>query len=210
MKKMAMALGIAAVCLCLAGVCAAEEKAAAGLTPEQIARLEDGKVVVFKKGSKDAKGNLLGNGRVMVLVGKPYQEVWKHLRDHDKWPEFMPHLVKIETYYEKGNEAGVHETLSILLNKVRYYVIHTNTYDEKAGTLAWRLDKSKKNDIKDTSGSWTIKPYGKDRCLIDYSVTVDSGMYVPGFIEDFLFNQDLPGVVKALKKRAESNGTYKK
>lgn len=208
MKK--MALGIAVV-LCLAAVGAAEEKAAgatAGLTPEQIGRLEQGKVVVFKKGSKDAQGNSLGKGQVMMLVNKPRDEVLKYIRDHDAWPEFMPHLVKIEEYYKKDNEVGVKETLRILFKKIQYYILQT--YDEKAGTLTWRLDKSKKNDIKDTTGSWTIKPYGKDRCLIDYSVVVDSGIPIPKFIENFLFNRDLPGVVKAVKKRAESNGAYKK
>jgi len=210
-KKIVMALGIIAVVLCQSVAGAVEEKpveAKTGLTPEQIGRLEEGKVVLFKKGSKDAQGNSLGKGRVMMLVDKPCKEVIKCLWDHDAWPEYMPHLVKIEDYYKKDNEIGVHETLRILLNKVQYYVIHT--YDEKAGTLSWRLDKSKKNDINDTTGSWTIKPYGQNRTLIDYSVTVDSGMPIPKFIENFLFNRDLPGVAKALKKRVESNGAYKK
>ena len=187
----------------------------AALTPDVIARLEKGDIVTVKKGSKDAGGKSRGQGRAMVLINKPPAEVWKYLTDHEAYPEYMPRLISIEKYtvpQASGlhNEIGLRETVKIPFSKVQYFVIHT--MDKDAFVVAWRLDATKQNDIKDTAGTWALRPYGPGnaKTIAVYSLTVDSGMYFPKFIEDFFMNQDLPAVPKALRKRVESGGTYKR
>ena len=178
------------------------------LTPETISRLERGDVILFKKRTKDAQGRSLGKGRVVALVNRPFDQVWDHLCRFEDHPEFMPRLVDIELYQVDGDTRGTKETVALPFKKVCYHIIQKP--DKETGTLTWRLDRTKENDIRDTSGTWRLKPHGEDRCIVAYSAVVDSGMFVPKILENFLMTYNLPDIVKALKKRAESDGAYTK
>jgi len=178
------------------------------LTRETISRLERGDVILFKKRTKDAKGRSLGRGRVVALVNRPFDQVWDHLCRIEDHPQFMPRLVDIEVYEVDGDTRGTKETVALPFKKVCYHIIQKTEKD--TGTLTWRLDRTKKNDIRDTSGTWRLKPHGEGRCIVAYSAVVDSGMFLPKVLESFLMTYNLPDIVQALKKRAESDGTYTK
>ena len=72
--------------------------------------------------------------------------------------------------------------------------------DRANGVITWKLDDSKENEIRATTGFWAVKPH-KDGCLVYYSVALDTGHAVPGWLEDYLTKKDLPSVVTAVKKR---------
>jgi len=187
---------------------AAEEWAdvASCLTPESIARLEEGDVILFKKKAKDAEGRSRGQGRVAALVNRPYEQVWDHLWRSEDHPEFMPRLLEAEVYLDDGQTRGTREIVGLPFKKVQYHVLQTK--DKEAGTLTWKLDRTKENDIRDTYGMWVLKPHGEDQCIAIYSGVVVSGMFIPKVLENLLMTYSLPDIVKALKKRAESDGTY--
>ncbi len=173
------------------------------MTQEQLERLEAGKVVLSKKGSKDEKGNDRGRARAMILVEKPPQALWNCIRNYKEQPEYMPHLVKAEKYFEEGNRVGLQQTLKILYKKVTYHILQT--FDHENKYMTWRIDTTRENDIENTEGSWRFVEYGSGRTVAIYTVSVDSGMSIPGFLANFLLNRDVPKVVKALKERAESD-----
>jgi len=178
------------------------------LNADAMAKIEAGKVVQQRTGFKDAEGRTCAQGRGAVLIKKPSQAIWKHLIANDRYCEFIPHTVSAIKYSENGNEVGWKETVKVVLGKISYHIIQTR--DEKAGVLSWRLDKSKENGIHDTQGSWTLIPHGENETILVYSSRIDSGMSVPRFVENFFLNRGLPEVVNAVKKRAESDGTYKR
>lgn len=171
------------------------------LTPETVAKIEKGEVVAVKKGAKDAAGRSSAEGRAMILINRPWTEVWDQLVTNEEYPEFMPHSSKSEEYFRNGNEVGLNERVKALFLDVSYYVIHTR--DRDARVIAWRLDHSKKNDINETVGSWTFCPHGENACILVYSARIESGMFLPKAVENFFMNRDLPGIVKAVKKRVE-------
>ena len=178
------------------------EEVNAVLTPENITRVEQGDMVVIKKGAKDAEGHSMGRGRVIALIDRSPDAVWQVLIRAEEYPQFMPRLVSMQRYYDNGNQVGLKETIKVLFSTISYHVMLT--LDPASHTLSWHLDHTKENDIRDTTGSWTVRPHGEGKSLVVYSVAVDSGMHVPRPIESFFFNKDFPGVVRALKKRVES------
>jgi uncharacterized membrane protein len=172
------------------------------LTPEVNAQLEKGEVVVFKKGTKDTAGASQGFGRVLAIIERPKEDVWNVLIDHKEHPKYSPHLASVEIYYQQGNEIGIKETIKLLFKTYSYHCIQT--LDKEAGVITWRLDKTKQNSIKDTTGGWYIRPIDQNRSLVMYTLSVDSGLFFPKVAEDFLFNRDLPNIVQSLKKHLEA------
>ena len=178
------------------------------LTPENIQKLEAGKLIIFKEQKKDKKGKSKGRGVVIGLIDRPVDEVWTMILDCTTHPEYMPRVVSTEAYKGKDGREGIHEMIKVLWKKVEYHVLQT--MDEEKHAVSWVLDDSKKNDIQGTTGYWRFVPHKETQCIAVYAVRVETGMKVPAFVEDFLMKQDLPSVLKAVKKRAESGGTYKK
>ena len=77
--------------------------------------------------------------------------------------------------------------------------------------LDFRLDPNYPHSLKDTRGYRYLENLDEKRTLLTHAVTrVDVGIPVPGFIRKALSSRDLPGVVRNLKKRIESGGTWTK
>ena len=178
------------------------------LTPENMEKLKKGEPVMVNKVVNDAKGNPRGQGLAVIVVNADPDTCWKYITQQTKMPEFMPRMISATEYMKEGNTRGVKFTIKILLSKISYHIIHT--YDKGNYKLSYVLDKSKENDIADTSGFWKIEPFEGGKSLIAYTVSVDTGMAVPKAIQDYLTQKDLPNVVSTMKKRIESGGTYKK
>jgi len=172
------------------------------LTPENIAQLEAGKVVMASHKTKNAEGKSKAQGYALILIKRPFDPIWDQLTHNEQWPEFFPNLASSEKYMDEGNTVGLYECVKAFFMKFRYHAIHVR--DKANGTIRFNLDRTKENDVKDTNGSWTVRRHGDNACIAIYSVSVDSGMALPGKIEDFFQNQSLRNVVKALKKRMES------
>ncbi len=172
------------------------------LTPDNMAKLEQDKVVMVSKSKKDEKGKSRAHGRAIVIIKRPFDPIWNQLTHNEDWPEFFPNLASSQTYIQEGNTAGLYEVVKALFMTFRYHAVHVR--DKENGIIRWHLDRTKKNDIVDTSGSWLIRRHGENACIVVYSVFVDSGMSLPKPVEDFFQVQSLRNVVKALKKRLEA------
>lgn len=177
------------------------------LTPANIAKMEKGEVVMLDQTYVDGEGKTRGKGLAMAMVNASPDTIWKFLGDFNNYPQFMPRVTSTKTYLSSGSKKGVYFTLKVAFKTVKYNCMHT--IDKGTRTVKWELDKSKENDIAETIGAWIIKPQG-EKSILCYTVAVDTGMAVPKVIQDYLTKKDLPNVVKAMKSRVESGGTYKK
>lgn len=173
-------------------------------TAANIGKLEAGETVILNHTFTDEKGNAAGSGLAMILIERPVKDVWNVLIDFSAYPQFMPRVVSTKEYFHEGNSYGIDYTIKVMVKKIRYHILRTRKADE--GILTYRIDKSKKNDIADTHGFWVLRPHGENRCILVYSVVVDSGISVPKSIQNYLTRRDLPGLVGAVKKRAETIG----
>ena len=66
-------------------------------------------------------------------------------------------------------------------------------------------------DVKSVEGSWQLWPLDAGRTtLLQYRTRADIGRTVPGFIKRYLQESGAKNAVEAIKKRAESGGTFHK
>ena len=64
------------------------------LTPENIEKLEAGKLITFEEQKKDQEGKSKGRGVVIGLIDRPVDAVWTIILDCTTHPEYMPRVVK--------------------------------------------------------------------------------------------------------------------
>jgi hypothetical protein len=178
------------------------------ITPERLAELEKGKPVVTKSQQGGEKGGDAASACALGLIEKPAAETWAVLCDFEKQSEFMPRLKTVERDDSSAPAVSLSHTLKIMWNQINYHLLMD--IDDAAMHQSWKLDDSKKNDIKSATGSWTVLPWGDNRCIVVYEIEANTGMAIPKFLAQILLKQDVPGVIGSLKKRVESDGTWKK
>jgi len=186
----------------------AREPATAGLTPDEVDKINRGEVVVKTRVYSIADGKRAVTIKGYCVINKPPDAAWAVMLDYEKFHEFMPRLSKVKVLEKTKDTMKVTETVSMPVGTL------THTLDLKfyptQGRVAWTLDKSRKHDIADTSGTWEFLPYRRGGTVVRYTSTVDSGMIVPKFLEEQLISYDLPGVLSSIKRRTESDGTWTK
>lgn len=178
------------------------------LTPERVTQLEAGEIVLVKMKEDSGEKSASAKAAVMGVINKPAKDAWATLTAFGTEPEFMPRVETVEKYDTAPPHVGLHFMIKVAWKKINYYLLMT--LDAAAMRMTWVMDETKPNEIAAASGSWLVLPWGEDRCIAIHETAVDTGMAVPKFIAQMLMNQDLPGVIEALKQRVESGGTWKK
>ncbi len=179
------------------------------LTAERLAEVETGKVVVVKAKEREGeKKSAAASAAALALINKPASEVFDVLLAFEQQPDYMPRLVEVNRYEIDAATVGLHHKLKVVWKTVEYFL--RMSVDKDKLHMAWTLDPTKENGIETTDGAWTILPWSEERCIAVYELDVDTGMAVPKFVAQMLLNSDLPGVLDALKQRAESGGTWTK
>jgi len=187
----------------------AGEAATTGLTVGEFARMEKGEVVVkthtYATGGDDKRA---ARAIAYCLINKPPDAVWAVMLNYHQFNEFMPRLEKVQVLEKTKNTMKVTQTVRVPLGVIRYTL--DLIFKPAQRTVSWVLDKSRSHDIADTFGAWEFLPYSQGKTVLRYTTTVDSGTVVPRFLEDFLIKNDLPEVLLSMRRRTESDGTWKK
>lgn len=190
----------------------AQETATAGLTTDDVTRMEQGEVVVKRQTYATAESKSAARLWAYCIVDRPPDATWALMRHYEKFSEFMPQLEKVQVR-EHAPDAmpeamKVTETLGILLGTITYTV--DLKFDPARRMISWALDKSLPHDIVDTVGTWEFLRYGGGRTLVRYTSFVASGTLVPKFLENYLLVKSLPKLLSNMRRRVESGGTWKK
>ena len=186
----------------------AGQSATTGLTADELARMEHGGVVVKAETSPAGDDARAARIKAYCVVNKPPAAVWAVMLNYQTFHEFMPRLERVEVLEKTKDAMKVTQTVRGPLGLIRYTL--DLTFKRAQRTVSWALDKSRKHDIADTFGAWEFLPYRQGKTIVRYTTTVDSGIAVPRFVEDFLIKKDLPEVLLSMRRRTESGGTWKK
>lgn len=186
----------------------AQEAATAGLTTDDVTRMEQGEVVVKRETYATAESKSAARLWAYCIVDRPPDATWAVMRHYEKFSEFMPRLEKVQVRERAPDAMKVTETVGIPLGTVTYTV--DLTFDSARRRIRWALDKSLPHDIADTVGTWEFLLYGGGRTLVRYTSFVASGTLVPKFLENYLVAKSLPKVLSNMRRRVESGGTWGK
>ena len=183
--------------------------AASPLDEQEWKRLEQGEVLVTDTSVTGQDGVKRLRGTAVAIVDTPPQAVWETIMDHDRFGEFMPSVDACRIVEDNGRTRVVFYELKIAWTEITYYLkLH---YDPETWHVDGALDKSRPNKIADTQVTWDLEPLdGGTRTRVTYSVYLDSGRFMPAFVERLLSKRQLPSVLESVRNRAVSGGTWKK
>jgi len=178
-------------------------------TPEEWERMKKGEVVITEVMNLNPDGSGRMDFLAKLYIKATRQEVWKHIRDYNNFPEFMPRMKKNTILKQEGQVYWVRYELKIFWLKIVYHIRVDGV--ELYKRIEYKLDKTKKNHIKDTYGYWILEDApGGTGTILSYSTFVDTGIPAPKVLVRKLAKMSLPNIVKNVRKRVESGGKWKR
>lgn len=151
-----------------------------------------------------ANGSARGVKATALIRSEP-EAVWQTLTDYAAFPEYMPHVRESKIRKQEGNVSWVAITFSVPLKNVNYLleIVHERTV--KPWQIAWTRVGG---DLKSIDGHYILHetPEGT---ILEYSEMVDSGWFIPGFIQEALTKRSIPNLYKAVAEHAAQHESSK-
>lgn len=133
-----------------------------------------------------------------IVFDAPIDVAFDVISDFKSYPKFLKDMTSVTVLKSTKTSAEVRFTLT-LIKKVEYALALTL----KAPTMvSWKLKSS--DSLRKNSGSWKLKKLDANTTEAAYTLDVEFGMLVPGFISKMLIAQSLPSTLSAFKKRIEN------
>lgn len=180
-----------------------------GLTDGELSDARAGKVPTRSESFVNAKGKSAGRGLGAIVIDRPAHEVWATLSHYEDRAEYIPRLKSIAVLERQPGRLRVRQEIDATVTTARYtawYVL-----DEAALTISWTLDKSATdNTIAEAEGEYRMQVLDAGHTLLVYRTYVDSGLKVPQSIQSYMQRRSIPELMRNIKKRVESGGTWKR
>lgn len=176
----------------------AGEANSAGLSADQLARLERGEVVLLDQ--LPPGGMTTGQGGTAVaMVHASAEAVWRVLVDYAGHRGLYPRVVAADIVESDAAHALVRYVVGV---GPFSFGFHVNNYpDPERRRLEWRLDRGRRNDLfRDSWGYWEIELRG-DGVVLTYAMGAD--LVLPAFLTRGAERDGLVATLKAVRGRAE-------
>jgi ribosome-associated toxin RatA of RatAB toxin-antitoxin module len=134
-----------------------------------------------------------------ILVNVPPEKLYGVIVDYERYPEFLDNIKSARVREREGSRAVVDFEASLLGKTIPY----TLAFEEEPHRgIRWRLVRS--SYMKENNGSWALKLEGPGRTHATYSLEVKVSLFIPKSVSTALAGAELPKVLEAFKRRAES------
>lgn len=141
------------------------------------------------EGRKDA--------RARALIAAPVEKVFEVVTDYANYKHFMPYTTVSEVKRREGDQVWFYTELKFPLKTIRYEI--KCRLDRASWTASWTLVEG---NLKSNEGSWKLEPYGPDETYAIYTVYIDPGFPIPGYILNKLTQGSLPMLIEAVRRRS--------
>jgi len=175
------------------------------LTEEHYQRLEQGEILIFEERYELDDGRKEVWMQASMLVNAHPEDCWRVLNDLAHYYEFQPRLRESKIVERQDSSTIVRLSLKAAWKNIFYHLKYTR--EDERMVLHYTLHPDLPHNIGDTKGWWQAIPYN-NITIINYVSHVDTGMWIPGFIERIFIKKELPKVVSYIKRRIESGGTW--
>ena len=75
--------------------------------------------------------------------------------------------------------------------------------------IRWQLDSGFDNDVDRIEGFWELYELDEGRTLARFGTVVDVGPVLPGFVQGWITQRNLPKSIEHCRKWVDSDGTYR-
>ena len=133
-----------------------------------------------------------------IVIAAPMEKLFSIITDYERYPEFLSEVKRIRTANRRGNEVDVQYEADIV--KTIKYTLRLK--EEKPSRVSWSFIEGE--FMKDNKGGWTLEDVGNGQTKATYNIDVTLGALVPKTLVTALVDTQLPKMLEAFKKRAES------
>jgi hypothetical protein len=182
---------------------------ASGITEAELAKALSGKVPTRSESFVNEHGKDAGRGIGAIVIERPVGDVWNTLSHYEDRAEYVPHVKACFVLDRAPGRLRVRQEIDASVTKACYTAWYQ--LDETNHVIHWKLDdKAAGNTLADVDGEYRMIPIEAGRTLLVYRSYVDTGLKVPKFIQNYIAVRSMPDLLRAIKKRVESGGTWKK
>jgi carbon monoxide dehydrogenase subunit G len=182
---------------------------AVGLSDADLAGALKGEVPARTETFELANGKSAGRGLGAIVIDRPIAEVWTHLSRYEDKAEYQPRVKSVEVLERQSDRIRARFVVDASIMTARYTAWFV--FDPKEHVIHWTLDPSATdNSIVAAEGDYHMFEVSPSQTLVVYRTYVDSGRAIAKSIQNFFTRKAIPDLLRAVKKRVESGGTYKK
>jgi len=184
-----------------------DPQAWAELTPEQIAKVKAGEMVILNEDqSQGAEQKKFI--RCAMILNLPIDKVWSLILATERQDEYVPGLVKSTLVKRDATQDWVDYSSKVLFLNLSYRTQHR--FDPEHYAMDWALDPTVKHDLNHLEGFWRLYAMPDGRTLARYGTKVIPASFLPESVQDYLARRSLPENLDAVRKWINSGGTYHK
>ena len=179
------------------------------LTVGELQSVNRGEVLALSEPFVTPSGQTAGHGFGAIAVRATLEDTWKVLAKYTDKAEYQPRVLQCTVLSDDGTVLHVAMAIDAGLATARYTGIYTRNPADHS--IHWVLDRAARgNTIQDMDGSYTLQEGGPGQTLVLFTSYVDSGHFLPHFIQDYFSVKAIPELLKSIKARVESGGTWHK
>ncbi len=138
-----------------------------------------------------------------IEIAVPPEEFFKVVSDYKNYGQFLDEIRDVKLGRRDGNRVEVTYTIEVDAGIAKKAITYTLAHVEAPpSSMKWTMVKGEM--MKSNEGGWSIKEAGPGKTLAEYSIEIGFGLLVPKSVAGFLTERNLPKMLEAFKKRAES------
>lgn len=185
------------------------ESISAKLTAEELEQVKSGKILL--KNDIDEKTQK-GSGVAFGIYHCSLDDFWNTIYDYPNYADIFPRIIYAKIIKKEEKQFLTEFKLDASLTKLEY-VSYNRPSDDKL-RLDFGLDPNYPHKYqKSMTGYWQLEKLGENLYLAEYKVQseIDAGAFTKLIapIVNAMAGKDLPKVMRAVRMRVESGGTWK-
>ena len=180
-----------------------------GLTQPEVQAALSGQVPVRIEPFARPDGKTAGRGIGAITIDRSISEVWTTLVRFEDKAEYMPRIKSAEVLDKSPERLRVRMVVDASVTLARYTMIYQ--LDEPGHRLSWKLVHTvSDNTISEADGAYRADALAPGRTLVTYHSQVDTTRALPRFIQNYIARRSIPDLLRAVKKRVESSGLWRR
>ena len=176
-----------------------------GMTPEQIAAVKRGEIVVLDQPESFEGRQLI---TAAFIFNQDMDTVWNLMTQGWRQEEYLPRLDRSPLIKKWDGGDQIEFQLTVAGAEVKYRVL--GAHEKSRYSCSWKLDPAFANDMKEVSGYWQYYWVDEKHTLARYGSYAETTLWVPAFIRDYLTRRDIPESLSIQRRWVDSGGTYRK